>query len=643
MLKQTNNNMIARVKRMLAILALGVLFPAVALADTYTYYIDCRDMDRSSTFQINWIQKVKNSTALSYVKDSPESGVITVTTDFAIGDTDETMIKFDISFTGANSQIQHIGSSCMSTNNCIKIIKVGGFDYNGDCSGFSPYVEFTNYADESFTVTSSVSDNGDIDPEGSHSVSSTQTYNVSLDDGYKVSSVTNNTGGTLSPSAAEMVGLYGDFSFTLSSPTGNGAITVNTESRTSYSLDAPEYNGTTGSKISPSGSETVYEGDAITYTVTPTSGHIYKSCNFSGTKSGEIVRSDNTFTFYPTSAGKFSVTYGPAPGSGAPTVRIGEKVAVVAGGAVDVSAYVHYPDCDMPVNEITVFYSNNSGFRNQDDLIAKERTFSFGSSEYPGNNDVTTLQLLAAQVVGVVSKGQTLYLRLKARNTDGTYSDYSDVVSLIYNYSSIVPRNISESVTACNGSHRFKWTGEDGMFNPAPDPNGWSAKYINASGADVPEGEFTLDGEYMIWDVSNYDDNDDDTPHLYTFYFTATKEGYTGANATLNMSLSAEKSDATVVIKQSGTEVTTISANPWHEVALTATRSDSGTGIEWTYPSTLIVDISNNGGNAKIKGTETTSSSLEVTARAVTATCGRSEPATLWVDINKIEEPCTQP
>lgn len=494
-----------------------------------------------------------------------------------------------------------------------------------------------------YTVNSSVSANGDIDPDGDNSVSSTQTYNVSLDDGYKVSSVTNNTGGTLDPTAAEMVGLYGNFSFTLSSPTGNGAITVNTTLRTTYSLSAPEYNGTTGSKISPSGSETVYEGDAITYTVTPTSGHIYKSCNFSGTKSGEIVRSDNTFTFYPTSAGKFSVTYGPASGSGAPTVRIGEKVAVVAGGAVDVSAYVHYPDCDMPVNEITVYYSNNSGFRNQDDLIAKERTFSFGSSEYPGNNDVTTLQLLAAQVVGVVSKGQTLYLRLKARNTDGTYSDYSDVVSLIYNYSSIVPRNISESVTACNGSHRFKWTGEDGMFNPAPDPNGWSAKYNNASGADVPEGEFTLDGEYMIWDVSNYDDNDDDTPHLYTFYFTATKEGYTGANATLNMSLSAEKSDATVVIKQSGTEVTTISANPWHEVALTATRSDSGTGIEWTYPSTLIVDISNNGGNAKIKGTETTSSSLEVTARAVTATCGRSEPATLWVDINKIEEPCTQP
>lgn len=494
-----------------------------------------------------------------------------------------------------------------------------------------------------YTVNSSVSANGNIDPDGDNSVSSTQTYNVSLDDGYKVSSVTNTTGGTLDPTAEEMVGSYGNFSFTLSSPTENGAITVNTALRTTYSLDAPEYNGTTGSKISPSGSETVYEGDAITYTVTPASGHIYKSCNFSGTKSGEIVRSDNTFTLYPTSDGKFSVTYGPASGSGAPTVRIGEKVAVVAGGAVDVSAYVHYPDCDMPVNEITVYYSNNSGFRNQDDLIAKERTFSFGSSEYPGNNDVTTLQLLAAQVVGVVSKGQTLYLRLKARNTDGTYSDYSDVVSLIYNYSSIVPRNISESVTACNGSHRFKWTGEDGMFNPAPDPNGWSAKYNNASGADVPEGEFTLDGEYMIWDVSNYDDNDDDTPHLYTFYFTATKEGYTGANATLNMSLSAEKTDATVVIKQSGTEVTTISANPWHEVALTATRSDSGTGIEWTYPSTLIVDISNNGGNAKIKGTETTSSSLEVTARAVTATCGRSEPATLWVDINKIEEPCTQP
>lgn len=330
-----------------------------------------------------------------------------------------------------------------------------------------------------------------------------------------------------------------------------------------------------------------------------------------------------------------------------PAVRIGKKLTEVTAegvtqGDVRVSAYIAATGC-ANVNKVKIFYANNSSLRNGEGYKSASVEKTLVSAVTENNQCAEDLYLTAAQVSSVVGKGETLYVRVKAINANDVSSDYSDVVSLIYNYSSIVPRNISESVTACNGSHRFKWTGEDGMFNPAPDPNGWSAKYNNASGADVPEGEFTLDGEYMIWDVSNYDDNDDDTPYLYTFYFTATKEGYTGANATLNMSLSAKKSDATVVIKQSGTEVTTISANPWHEVALTATRSDSGTGIEWTYPSTLIVDISNNGGNAKIKGTETTSSSLEVTARAVTATCGRSEPATLWVDINKIEELCTQP
>ena len=107
-----------------------------------TYYLDFRGV-YNSFLQKNWIQ-TQNSTNLTAEVNSPEPGVITITTDFALGTTDATMIKYDVSFTGGTSQIQHIGSACMGANNCVRVIASGSYDFNGNpCDGASDKISFT--------------------------------------------------------------------------------------------------------------------------------------------------------------------------------------------------------------------------------------------------------------------------------------------------------------------------------------------------------------------------------------------------------------------------------------------------------------------------------------------------------------------
>ena len=65
----------------------------------------------------------------------------------------------------------------------------------------------------------------------------------------------------------------------------------------------------TGGTISPSTAQSVTSGSSISFTVTPTSGYTYSSATYSGSKSGDIVRSTNTFTLTPTSNGTLTIVY----------------------------------------------------------------------------------------------------------------------------------------------------------------------------------------------------------------------------------------------------------------------------------------------------------------------------------------------
>jgi hypothetical protein len=65
----------------------------------------------------------------------------------------------------------------------------------------------------------------------------------------------------------------------------------------------------TGGSISPSTAQNVTSGSSVSFTVTPTSGYSYSSATYSGTKSGDIIRSTNTFTLTPTSSGTLTIVY----------------------------------------------------------------------------------------------------------------------------------------------------------------------------------------------------------------------------------------------------------------------------------------------------------------------------------------------
>lgn len=326
--------------------------------------------------------------------------------------------------------------------------------------------------------------------------------------------------------------------------------------------------------------------------------------------------------------------------SNVPVVRIGKQIKQ-SSGAVSVSGYVATTGGEN-VTAVTVYYSNNSGFRNSGDQKSAKQDFSISSISC--NNTVIPYQVLtAAQVSQIVSKGEKLYVRIRAVNSNGI-SDYSDIVSIVYDYNQFaVNTPIDENVTACEGDHQFKFTGDGGMFNPAPDDNGWEVQFDNGGGESAKD-EFSLSGDYMIWTgVSKYNDGTHSGVHSY--YFTAKKNGYENAHATANLNLSATPSDVTVTVKKSGTAVTEpLEAEPWTLITLTATRSDDPTtGVIWSVPESVLITTNGTGSTAEIKGTIASNNAYTITARAKNINCGASPETKVSIYILNEEEPCTAP
>lgn len=330
-----------------------------------------------------------------------------------------------------------------------------------------------------------------------------------------------------------------------------------------------------------------------------------------------------------------------------PAVRIGKKLTEVTAeggtqGNVRVSAYIAATGC-ANVNKVKIFYANNSSFRNGEGYKSASVEKTLASAVTENNQCAEDLYLTADQVSSVVGKGETLYVRVKAINEDDVSSPYSDVAKLTYQYNKFIASNQTiADATACAGHHEFKWTGEGGMFNPAPD--GFEVRYDNAEGK-VASSEFSLVGDYMVWTgVTAYDDNEDASPVEHVYYFTADKEGYDNVSATATFNLSAQKlDDVTVTINEGDVDVTdaTLGVEPWELIELTATRSDEGTGIEWTAPEDISLTVSNNGANASVKGKKASESVYQVSARALNSTCGRSAVSVVNIKVDGIQETCT--
>lgn len=323
--------------------------------------------------------------------------------------------------------------------------------------------------------------------------------------------------------------------------------------------------------------------------------------------------------------------------SNVPVVRIGKQIKQ-SSGVVSVSGYVATTG-GANVTAVTVYYSNNSGFRNSGEQKADKQDFSI--SAISCNNTVIPYQALtAAQVSQIVSKGEKLYVRIKAVNSNGI-SDYSDIVSIVYDYNQFaVNTPIDENVTACEGDHQFKFTGDGGMFNPAPDDNSWEVQFDDGDG-DNAKDEFERSGDYMIWTgVSKYNDGTHSGVHSY--YFTAKKNGYENANATANLNLSAiALSDVTVTVSdENGEVVESVSLQPWTLKTLTAVRDDGEDGIIWNVPDEILITVEDDGATAKIKGTKV--GTYYITVRAGNDTCGKSPEVSIPITVSP-EPECIVP
>lgn len=332
-----------------------------------------------------------------------------------------------------------------------------------------------------------------------------------------------------------------------------------------------------------------------------------------------------------------------------PVVRIGKRIKqdyvkvgdeMVGTGDVSVSGYVAKIGC-ANVTSVSVYYANNSGFRNSGELKAVKQDFALASPITENNSVIPYQTLTAAQVSQIVSKGETLYVRIKVTNAEGSTSDYSDIVSLVNAYDQFdVNTPVEESVTACEGEHQFKFTGDGGMFNPAPDD--WSV--VESTSGDDAKSEFTLVGNDMVWTgVTKYNDGTHSGEHSYIF--TAKKSGYANADATATLSLSAISLSATVTVtdKDDNPISSAISAEPWTLITLKAVRSDAPTtGVIWDAPADLLLNPSSSGGVVDIKGTTSSTTAYTITARAQNGTCGASPETKVQIYILNEEEPCTE-
>lgn len=401
------------------------------------------------------------------------------------------------------------------------------------------------------------------------------------------------------------------------------------------SLDAPSATGV--QSITPDDAQYVLKGNSITYTVVPTSGFDFKTRNYSGSTDGSIVKSDNSFTFYPTTDGTFSVTYD-APGTDKPTVRIGEEIVQDLDLNVVVSAYVTSQKC-YDVDQIVVYYSNNSAFRTEEDMQSRSKSFDDGPYAL---RETHSLTLSKSEVAAIVDNGGTLYVRLKAHNSHSGYSDYSDVVSLVYLNNNFITtdKNIG-SVDACDGSHEFTW--ED-MFVPTPT----SYTVIDNETGESAFSEFTLtDDGQMVWNVVksiedgvvNIKDNG-----TYTYTFTGKRTGYTPASATFTVTLNSTGTQdeiTGITFNSEGEKTEDGSLTPWETATLGATESSGDIEkIGWTVSpvSDSYILTPTEGTSVKFKAKR--DGEYTVTARGLTSTCGSSPAKQIKLTVSKDSEPC---
>lgn len=191
---------------------------------------------------------------------------------------------------------------------------------------------------------------------------------------------------------------------------------------------------------------------------------------------------------------------------------------------------------------------------------------------------------------------------------------------------------MAPTFNACKDHHQFIWSGESGMFNPAPERYDVCVG-SEPGGATDAYGEFEMLGsKYMVWKPGNK------AAGTYTYCFTAHRTGYISKSTTLTITY--QKTASAQGINSITIDGTAYAGEPYPEVmpwtpATLATSIPAGsseiTSIKWTVSPTgpQISPTNSNATTAEFKGRAVDEKTLyTITATGLTSTCGEGGSST---------------
>lgn len=707
--------------RVLSLFAALLAISQISFADTYYYYIDCRALDRTA-FQINWVYNQDQSKTPTASLNDPESGIIKITTDFAVGNESSSKLKFDLSYTGNTVRVEHISNDCLGSNNCIKL-ETGAknnCDLQNGCSYYS-FIKYTVYGATpvtNYTITPSPT-NCTISPNTAQTVSSagSQVFRITPNSGYQLSSVSCD-GATLSPNTVsgtsyvdvtvrnpsqnatfyasavavaakvpvvrigKKIKEESNYDVTVSGYIAENVGCTNITKFTIYYANNPTFTNEGDNKasykdhsITPSASanilyddltitaselrRVVTNGETLYVKITATNGVgasdysdivslTYSQCaNYVSAvsispSSRKFVQGETyeiTAVIDNPDAEDVVYTWGDDAAG-----KSGQVIELTMNSAKSVSVTVTESTCSSNVTSETVEYTVCTGELTDVSLNCPVGKQDAGTPISLTATPTGTADSYVWYVDGVLvpaattasynftpSTGKKYSVRVVATGCPDRSVDAVCVIDALANFSTIEDQDFHDW-TACSGAHEFTWSG---MFVPTPDK--YEVLNTTGGGSAVVTSDFEVVGNKMVWKPK------ETVSGSYTFEFTASKEGFNSATATLSIDYSRTDTEQTIDAISQSPNVSVTGTTPWTKIELTSGipgESDEVVKITWSVsPEDGIIVVTDDSGEAYFKGPDL-NRYYTITAIGLTSDCGTTAPQTTNINVQRTSEDC---
>lgn len=521
------------------------------------------------------------------------------------------------------------GSSCLGLNSgSLTTMTNNSYSFTASCSGSQWFKLYDgSISDANSCKLGSLSSNSTISTGTSYAITkpgSTYQYNISLTSGTSYTFTISNGSLTVTSGCSATAPTITTTSTASDITTGGATLSGNVTAKGQTAACGTQTLSARGVKV---------WSDSGCSTLVGTFNHATANATGAYSVSATGLSANTTYYYKAYATNPAGTSYGSkysftTATASVPTMRIGAKPTISASDcSMTVNTYVAQTGC-AALTGITLYYSNNRAFRTDGSYKTQSKTVTSSLPAAAGGSK--SFSLTSGDVGAVVKPGETIYLRCTASNASGT-SAYSDIVPVQYVCGKFVKQNLNKSFKACPGEHQFTW----GDMFISPTPATWSC---TLGGSDATS-DFTLKDGEMIWNTEGK------TATSYTYTFTAKKDGYDDATATLTITYTVPGSISGSI---SGVTASAASTTPWTAVTLTAAGTKGNmTKIYWTSapesaeitPSSAT--LSSLPATAKFKA-EATGYSVDytVTATGYTADCASSSKSVTIKVTPDVTEKC---